>query len=146
PAPVLASDPVADFPLTLVLPAHDVAHHHTVGLDGAVDGPFVAQDLRPVVLERGPVAWLDRCHPRRLRVGLGLEEDREVIRRHRPDPDLLAHWPTLLHGTSAAGVLVATVPASGERVERGRVGGLLAGPCTVRVMGARDCGGGGFTG
>ena len=83
-APVVPSNPVADFSQAVLFKAHDVADHMPVEDDGLLGDSLVSQDPGPVRRERIPVPGGDAGHRVRLGVQLMFEENREVILCHVP--------------------------------------------------------------
>src|SRR5262245_33071767 len=77
-APELASDPVAEELLPVLLPAADVTRHHAIRNDGAHNVCFVGADLRPVRRELIMITSRKRRHLDSLGIRLVVEEHVEI--------------------------------------------------------------------
>ena len=95
--PELATDPVAEQLLSVLLPADDVARHLAIRHDRAQDIGVVGADLRPVRGELIPVASGERRHLDRLLIRLVVEERVQVPVLDVPQTHVGAHIVDFRH-------------------------------------------------
>jgi len=87
PGPKTPSDPIADFPLALVVPAHDVPGNESLKYNGHRSYRIVGQDPVPVGFVGLSVSRRVHHHAKRLGIELVLEERLQVILSHRTQRD-----------------------------------------------------------
>ena len=90
-APKGAVDPIADLSLPLRRPTANVSGYLTVNEHRLFQKRVVGQELRPMLVERSPVARIECDHGHRDRISLVLEKQRQVVRFNIPQLDLWLH-------------------------------------------------------
>src|SRR6266404_2230607 len=83
-----AVDPIADLSLPLRRPTANVSGYLAVNDHRLFQKRVVSQELRPMLVERSPVARMERDHGHRDRISLVLEKQRQVVRFDIPQLDL----------------------------------------------------------